>query len=764
MLKLAIEIDAESPLEYEIRGDKTTIGRSHDNDFRIRNSYVSAFHAEVFRLPSGDFEIVDLGSFNGTFVNGSRIDRAVIAPGDQVSIGTLKGRVLGANGHAPAARKERSGPVVAPLRARKPDDSEPPPAPANGAARKAQTAPRAPAKSRQPAADATAPGELEELRARIAGVEMAKSHLEKALEASQASVSRLDAEVSTLRSRASTVGKGGDPDLKRLQAELETAIKREAKWREKADANDQAVKHLASVEADLADARAFILHEQQSLADLRAKLSEETATRSGKEDAEAKLRGDLAESRARQQKAEAGLGDLTHQLGTLSAANAKLVAEKTKLSQEASELRDRLAVQEMTGRGAAESQARETAREKARLEAAEGDLAAVRQSASRLEAELAARDESIEALEAQLQDSNAKLRELLSSKSRTEEDADQKIAQLHARISELKLESENASTDVERYRGEAEEAKKARSKLALAESIAVRELAEARLAGSQTQSQVEELEAQLDEARQRAMDFETALAESRRQAADHADLDAELLSARQQIQEWEARLAGQDALAEASDLSKRQEAVESRLAELQAQIAKAVRRLEDLHRETRDAEAQAEKRRNALSAIESEAAERNAEFSRLATESETAKSRIAEYEDYHRTLRESLRLDHATVQIFSQQLIRKLDHVEDLIGTCRSKGDHHTVRQLETLKESFLDLLSENSVRTYSFDPGTELNVDHRRMIHIVETRQSGNQAGPARVFATVRPGYVCAGSEEGDERILRKAEVITHG
>ncbi|MCB1093536.1 MAG: FHA domain-containing protein, partial [Verrucomicrobiae bacterium] len=127
MLKLAIEIDDQTPLEYEISGDKTTIGRSHDNDFRIKNSYVSAFHAEVVRLATGDFELVDLGSFNGTFVNGEKVERAVIAPGDSIAIGMLKGKVSGElNGHAKAASKAATtGPVVAPLSAGKPTETGP---------------------------------------------------------------------------------------------------------------------------------------------------------------------------------------------------------------------------------------------------------------------------------------------------------------------------------------------------------------------------------------------------------------------------------------------------------------------------------------------------------------------------------------------------------------------------------------------------------------------------------------------------------------
>ena len=54
------------------------IGRVPDNDLVLPDLNVSRHHAELRRHPDGRFELADLGSHCGTFVNGQRITRAVL--------------------------------------------------------------------------------------------------------------------------------------------------------------------------------------------------------------------------------------------------------------------------------------------------------------------------------------------------------------------------------------------------------------------------------------------------------------------------------------------------------------------------------------------------------------------------------------------------------------------------------------------------------------------------------------------------------------
>ncbi|PJJ05326.1 FHA modulated ABC efflux pump with fused ATPase and integral membrane subunit [Streptomyces sp. 2333.5] len=64
----------------------TRIGRASDNDLVVDDLTVSRRHAELRAGPDG-FEIVDLDSHNGTYLNGQPVDRAPMIPGDIVGIG-----------------------------------------------------------------------------------------------------------------------------------------------------------------------------------------------------------------------------------------------------------------------------------------------------------------------------------------------------------------------------------------------------------------------------------------------------------------------------------------------------------------------------------------------------------------------------------------------------------------------------------------------------------------------------------------------------
>ncbi len=62
------------------------IGRHESNEIQLPSRAVSNFHAEILK-EDGALVIRDLGSTNGTRVNGERIDRSPVAPGDSIRIG-----------------------------------------------------------------------------------------------------------------------------------------------------------------------------------------------------------------------------------------------------------------------------------------------------------------------------------------------------------------------------------------------------------------------------------------------------------------------------------------------------------------------------------------------------------------------------------------------------------------------------------------------------------------------------------------------------
>ena len=71
------------------------IGRIPDNDVVLSDVNVSRHHAELRKSPTGSYEIVDLGSHNGTFVNGQRVSSQVLTEQDLVSIGNSTFRLKG---------------------------------------------------------------------------------------------------------------------------------------------------------------------------------------------------------------------------------------------------------------------------------------------------------------------------------------------------------------------------------------------------------------------------------------------------------------------------------------------------------------------------------------------------------------------------------------------------------------------------------------------------------------------------------------------
>ena len=68
---------------------RTSAGRHPDSDIFLDDVTVSRRHAE-FRLETSEFQVVDVGSLNGTYVNREPVDSAVLANGDEVQIGKFR--------------------------------------------------------------------------------------------------------------------------------------------------------------------------------------------------------------------------------------------------------------------------------------------------------------------------------------------------------------------------------------------------------------------------------------------------------------------------------------------------------------------------------------------------------------------------------------------------------------------------------------------------------------------------------------------------
>lgn len=79
----------QDPEVYPLEETTLSIGRGLDNDIILQEGEVSRHHLILNRDEYG-YSIEDLGSFNGTYLNGMRVERATrLRPGDEIRIGTM---------------------------------------------------------------------------------------------------------------------------------------------------------------------------------------------------------------------------------------------------------------------------------------------------------------------------------------------------------------------------------------------------------------------------------------------------------------------------------------------------------------------------------------------------------------------------------------------------------------------------------------------------------------------------------------------------
>lgn len=86
---LAVKRGPNAGSTFLIDKDVTTAGRHPESDIFLDDVTVSRRHAEV-RRRGREFFLHDVGSLNGTYVGGERVDVTKLASGDEVQIGKFK--------------------------------------------------------------------------------------------------------------------------------------------------------------------------------------------------------------------------------------------------------------------------------------------------------------------------------------------------------------------------------------------------------------------------------------------------------------------------------------------------------------------------------------------------------------------------------------------------------------------------------------------------------------------------------------------------
>ncbi len=171
MGKLVLSLNGAVQGEFQLNKERMTVGRKPDNDIQIDNLAVSGKHALVITILDDSF-LEDLGSTNGTYVNGKLIKKHALRDGDVIGIG--KHELKYVNEHATADDEEfektmiiRPGTASAAVAAAKAAESAQAPAPAA-----APMPAQAPAAAAAPANSGMPLGKLHVLNGPIAGKEL----------------------------------------------------------------------------------------------------------------------------------------------------------------------------------------------------------------------------------------------------------------------------------------------------------------------------------------------------------------------------------------------------------------------------------------------------------------------------------------------------------------------------------------------------------------------------------------------------------------
>ena len=114
MAKLVVLSEGMTGQSYELKVEKTTVGRVDDNTFPIAHASVSSHHCEIL-LRGNDVVVKDLNSTNGTFINNQQVTtESVLKPGQILRLGQIEVRLDAPGAAAPTAKRPVDSTMVIP--------------------------------------------------------------------------------------------------------------------------------------------------------------------------------------------------------------------------------------------------------------------------------------------------------------------------------------------------------------------------------------------------------------------------------------------------------------------------------------------------------------------------------------------------------------------------------------------------------------------------------------------------------------------------
>lgn len=328
MAKLTFILDDEQEIEVPL-SERITIGRVEGNDVVVDDPRMSSRHAEVRRMGEGQYEVRDLGSKGGTFINGERIERKKLHHGDRVNFGPLQG--IFENKESPAPIEE-----VAPaaeftvLPGRK--NPSKPEAEEGTSSKSAKTPPPLQKKNEEPLAKQL-PG-LETAVTPVSGFEAeakdAIAELQRAKAGLQAEIGALQADVKGLQSQRTELSQ-----VESRKQEIEARLRHTV---DEVELKTQRVSNLAREEKRLGHVTEALREAELKLAGLQEKTTELTAEMESKQAVTTqqthladKARQEFAELSTKLEASEARLLTVTEEVESKTQQVSRLVSEEKRL-------------------------------------------------------------------------------------------------------------------------------------------------------------------------------------------------------------------------------------------------------------------------------------------------------------------------------------------------------------------------------------------------------------------------------------------------
>ncbi len=705
---LAFNLNDGNEFIFDLFEDRLTLGRNARNEIVIDNTYISSFHAILVRQSDSSYEVSDLQSVNGTFINGERIDRGILKIGDHICFGQLNARLWESKTTGSGSESK--------ITATDPEDNNRVSKSGGIVSSKLMTTNRV-VHSAAPASSSVA-SELAKLRAEIERQQLEFNDLEARHAAKENSVADLIEQCATQQDLMQVLSK--------QRTELEDCIKK-----------------LQSLEEQ----------SNQKLVDLdlrRSELQAATATKSTL----------LENLTTRHDALQVSISELTREETALRGS----IADQTELAKSLEQILapSREALQQT------ESALAEARAALENLSQIHADDAAARASLQ----EAITRREEEEARAAQLATNNAKTQKLLDETQSQlallqEQQADQELFRqnLNDQIADHQARHETATAAT----GAAELMLAGlQADIESSESMMNAQIVELTCRVDVLRREEDGMAASLQASRERLQKNEAAFQELDRKLADKELAYSQftrngerLVSLSEALSQMESR--EQEVSRHISEVAEQELSTQVKLNSLDEEIARGQLRLDQIRRKREDEE---QLHRERIKKCEGELDDAQQHLADQWKQEESTlalrlKERIQELEEKHELLRQNLSasMDEKTVIVFAGDLIKRIDLVDILIQRFSGSGTNAALeQQLHALRASLEDVLAKHGISEFTVAPGAEVNVDLRLRITIVESIPGARRP---KVVESYRPGFIYT-AENGREVILRKVEVKT--